>query len=252
MPTNIQSAVPHGPEGVGKIAAHGAHHQGHLSVAEVEGLPCPTSLRIGDMVLLSTRYARIACRSTFTPTYLGPFAITLVNTANETCKLALPPHSNVADDYFHSSQLRMHSCSPTAISSGWSTSSSEADEVTPDINIDTGYAGRLNFYRSMTTSSEAAEASHAIRDVTTFSTLEILGLPRPQRDEETAGAKNPLEEHAKPFSSLEIMGLTRPARQEEHWCDLLKRLERELPEAEEIQAPDQRVLAAFQALLDIE
>ena len=48
---------------------------------------------------------------------------------------------------------------------------------------------------------------------------------------------------------MEIMGLG-PARQAEHFSDVLDRLEREIHE--EMQAPDQRVLASFKVLLDIE
>jgi hypothetical protein len=78
----------------------------------VDLLPCPTSLRIGDKVWLSTGDAHIARRSKATPTYMGPFAITIVDEARSTCQLALPPQSNVADVPFRFDQLRLHSSPP--------------------------------------------------------------------------------------------------------------------------------------------
>ncbi|KAJ1482704.1 hypothetical protein T484DRAFT_1802991 [Baffinella frigidus] len=177
--------------------------------AEVEGLPCQTSLRKGDTVWLSTHDARIARRGTFTPAYMGPFAVTLVDEAHTTCRLALPPHSTILDEPFRFDQLRLH-CT-------------QADEATP-----------------------------CMTDA--FSVLQIMNLPRPQRDAQETFSSISALEHATPLSVLEISGLPRPVnrRVDEHWCDVLDRLERESLERKvvEVQDPDQRVLASFMALLD--
>ncbi|KAJ1481270.1 hypothetical protein T484DRAFT_1899695 [Baffinella frigidus] len=200
-----------------------------LGVA-VEQLPCPTWLRTGDMVWLSTRDAHIARRGTFTPAYMGPFAVTLVDEAHETCQLALPPHSNILDEPFCFDQLRLH-CT-------------QADEVTlciPDRVISSGdYVQHEAFDSKARPSrlerSKSADDSEELRNAEPFSVLQT-SLPRPRQDaQETAPVTNSLKERATPLSFF------------------LDRLRRESLESKvaEVQDPDQQALSSFMALLDMQ
>ncbi|KAJ1481262.1 hypothetical protein T484DRAFT_1954698 [Baffinella frigidus] len=222
----MQSTAPCAPGRTTHLGARVADHNEHWTAAEVEQLPCPTWLRTGDMVWLSTRDAHIARRGTFTPAYMGPFAVTLVDEAHETCQLALPPHSNILDEPFCFDQLRLH-CTPAdkvalfvqdrAISSGDYVQHEAFDSKARPSNLEP----------TKSTDRESDEEC-------TFSVLQIMNLPRPQRDApETAPASHALEEHATPLSVI------------------LDRLGRESlqRDAAEVQDPDQRVLASFMALL---
>ncbi|KAJ1483726.1 hypothetical protein T484DRAFT_1949309 [Baffinella frigidus] len=269
----MQSTMPCAPECTTHIGARVNGHNEHWTAAEVERLPCPTSLRIGDKVWLSTRDAHIARRGKFTPTYLGPFSVTLVDEAYKTCQLILP--CNITNEKFRFNQLRI---SPrTVISRSPSASSCEQDdEVTPCItdrslsNEDfsqhpalhaTPYiqhdeassysmAGPSKLERSKSRDSASAEDSEDISNNTPFPTMEIPRLPRLWNSQETAAAINDAEE------ALEILALPRPAQDEEHWCAVLDRLwpaDKSLPlgKVEEMQDPDHRVLSSFKVLLDV-
>ncbi|KAJ1481271.1 hypothetical protein T484DRAFT_1954712 [Baffinella frigidus] len=208
----MQSAVPFAPEGTTHLGARVAGHNEHWTAAEVERLPCPTWLRTGDMVWLSTRDAHIARRGTFTPAYMGPFAVTLVDEAQETCRLILPAHSNILDEPFHLYQLRLH-CT-------------QADEVTLcvlDLAISSGdYVQHEAFSNDSKTAPSQLERCKNAEDSeeisNAFSVLQILNLPRPQRiATATAPASNTWEE---PRQS--------------------------------IRDPDQQVLASFMAKMDVD
>jgi hypothetical protein len=225
----MQSAVPFAPEGTTHLGARVAGHNEHWTAAEVERLPCPTWLRTGDMVWLSTRDAHIARRGTFTPAYMGPFAVTLVDEAQETCRLILPAHSNILDEPFHLYQLRLH-CT-------------QSDEVTLCVLDRAISSGDYVRYEAFSNDSKAApsqlercknaEDSEEISNA--FSVLQILNLPRPQRiATATAPASNTWEEHAQtPFSVLEILGALGLPRQS-------------------IRDADQQVLASFMAKMDVD
>ena len=83
--------------------------------AQIDRHRRPLSLRVGDLVWLSTRHLNLATPNKFTPKYLGPFAVTTVMSSGNAVKLDLPPTIRVAQATFNLSQLREHVARPDAL-----------------------------------------------------------------------------------------------------------------------------------------